>query len=290
MLVFLGLLVAPAGVWAQSSSSMGMFGNRTTGAGMTAGQSTAFGSGSMMGGQGGVGGMSSRSGFGSSGMGQSGMGSGGTSVGGQARRAGDFVGANPTGQAQNFVGAAQAQGAAGNMAVGGGSYGPGMQMGAAGRAAGAGMQFGAGAAQAPVIRTRLSLGFENPAPDPQKFSSLLGQRLMDLPGIHWGSVVQVEIQGRTAILRGVVATEHDRDLAARVVRLEATIEQVDNKIDVAARSATPATAPRANPSAVAPAGPAFGQPVPVEPGPPGASSGPGSPAAGSHAAPLPPAK
>ena len=71
---------------------------------------------------------------------------------------------------------------------------------------------------------------------------------MDLPGIHWGSAVQVEIQGRTAILRGVVATEHDRDLAARVVRLEATIEQVENKIDVAApaaaRSATPAARPR----------------------------------------------
>ena len=78
-----------------------------------------------------------------SGMGQGGMGQGGTSVGGQARRAGDFVAPNPTGQAQNFVGAAQAQGAGGNMGMGGGSLGPGMQMGTAGRGANAGMQFGA---------------------------------------------------------------------------------------------------------------------------------------------------
>ena len=43
----------------------------------------------------------------------------------------------------------------------------------------------------------------------------------------------MELLGRTAILRDAVALEHDRDLAERVVRREATVEQVQNQIVVA---------------------------------------------------------
>ena len=64
--------------------------------------------------------------------------------------------------------------------------------------------------------------------------------LMRLPGLHWSNPGQIEIQGRTVILRGSVATEHDRDLAERVVRLEPGVEQVQNQLVVAPMSAKPA--------------------------------------------------
>ena len=83
------------------------------------------------------------------------------------------------------------------------------------------------------IRTTLSVGFESSANNSRHFSSSLARRLADLPALHWHSPGQVEIQGRTAILRGVVATEHDRDLAERVVRLEAAIDRVQNQLVVA---------------------------------------------------------
>ena len=52
--------------------------------------------------------------------------------------------------------------------------------------------------------------------------------------LHWQVPAQVEMQGRmAAVLRGVVAPEHDRDLAERVVRREATVEQAQNQIEVA---------------------------------------------------------
>jgi hypothetical protein len=93
------------------------------------------------------------------------------------------------------------------------------------------------------VRTELSLGFDAPAPDAQKLSSSLGQRLANLPAVHWSTPGQVEIQGRTAILRGVVATQHDRDLAERVIRLEAGIEQVQNLLVVAPSSAAAPNSP-----------------------------------------------
>ena len=43
----------------------------------------------------------------------------------------------------------------------------------------------------------------------------------------------VNLNGGTVILRGTVATDHDRDLAARVVLLEATVDDVVNLLAVA---------------------------------------------------------
>jgi osmotically-inducible protein OsmY len=109
-----------------------------------------------------------------------------------------------------------------------------------------GMQrFGAqGMSNAATMRTELTLGFDRPAGDSQKISSSVSTRLASLPALHWSTPGQVEVQGRTAILRGVVATAHDRDLAERVVRLEAGIDQVDNQLVVASNSAySPAAAP-----------------------------------------------
>jgi len=43
------------------------------------------------------------------------------------------------------------------------------------------------------------------------------------------------MEGHTAILRGVVETEHERELAERVVRLEAAVDEVLNQIVIKKR-------------------------------------------------------
>ncbi len=236
VLIFALLLVGQGEVVAQGTSSSGMFGNRTTGNGTTASTGSAFGSNSAMGS------LMQSAASGAPSMNNT------NGVGGQARTSNSFVGAN-TGQAasQNFVGAAQAntsgQSGMGSYGMGGmgggmggmgmGSYG-GQRMGQGNF--GAGMFGGNTTTPAPTLRTTLVLGdFERPPqPEPSQVSSTIAERLVALPALHWRAPAQVEIQGRTAILRGVVATEHDRDLAARVVRLEATVDQVENLIVVGA--------------------------------------------------------
>ena len=96
---------------------------------------------------------------------------------------------------------------------------------------------GAGTAATPSVRTTLTLGFQPPAVSSQQASSAIAEHLEALPALHWVSPPRVDMQGRTAILRGAVATEHDRDLAALVVRLEPTVYQVENQIVVAGPAA-----------------------------------------------------
>ena len=97
----------------------------------------------------------------------------------------------------------------------------------------------------PAVRTTLTLGFELGRGPGAEVSSTIAEHLVALPALHWQGPVQVEMQGRTAILRGMAATEHDRDLAERVVRLEATVDQVQNQIAVVGqalpRMASPAS-------------------------------------------------
>ena len=245
----------PRAAWGQSSS-MGAFGSRTLGTSLSGGQSSAFGSsfGSSMGGQGGLAGLSGSSGgLGSQLGGQSGFGQSGTGVGGQTRQSGGFIGVTSdqmTGR--GFVGAEQLNGTSG-MSSGMSGYGNGGMSGVGGRNSSMtpygnnqgspygnnqGNSYGSGRGSV-SIRTTLSVGFENPASNSRQFSSSLTRRLADLPALHWRSPGQIEIQGRTAILRGVVATEHDRDLAERVVRLEAAIDQVQNQLTVASNSTQP---------------------------------------------------
>ena len=240
-LILAVLLGCAASAFAQSS---GMFGNSSTrqlGGGLSPGTSNFGGSGS-----GGSGAM------GQSGMSQGGAGQGGLAgatgqgafgqtnpngVGGQARRSGSFVGANTGQQAQrNFVGASQANNQNGTGQNGQGNFNSfgGGGMGGFGRALlqNALSQNRSGASSAPQIRTTLRLGSELTAAVPP-VNTAIAEHLVALPALHWTARPSVEMQGRTAVLRGAVATEHDRDLAARVVRLEATVDHVQNLLEVA---------------------------------------------------------
>ncbi len=82
----------------------------------------------------------------------------------------------------------------------------------------------------PEVRTRLVAGFDRPAVNSVQVSSRLTLRLEKVSRIQFRSTPQVLVQNGTAILRGVVATEHDRALAEQLVRLGAGIAQVKNEL------------------------------------------------------------
>jgi hypothetical protein len=205
-----------------------MFGSRSMGTGVTAGQRTFTGSS-----------LGSQQGFGAS------------SSYGANRQAGDFVGID-TENTRRFVGASQTGSRAGGSTSRGGLLqqtgsggGFGQQSRGQSQNGGRGNQPGQTADQdRGAIRCTLRVAFDYAPPTPAALSASLTQRLADIPAIHARSPLRVEVQGRTAVLRGAVATEHDRALAEQMIRLEAGIEAVKNEI--VAGDSTPAkpAAPR----------------------------------------------
>lgn len=95
-----------------------------------------------------------------------------------------------------------------------------------------------------VYRTSRQIGFRVNGPAAPELSATLTRRLQDSAQLLSTSPLQVQVQGRTAVLRGSVATEFDRALAAQVALLEPGIAQVDNQLVVApAASPSPESAP-----------------------------------------------
>ena len=202
-----------------SSGSGGMFGNRTTGTGSGL---SSFGSNSGMG--------SSSSGQGAFGQNGPLQASQNYGIGGQANPQGNgFVGTTAQQVSRNFIGAAQAnangqQGTTGTTVPGLASL-PGSMGGLNGGATfGSGIgsltsrlgQPGSGSAaaspadNAPSIRTQITVAFTSPAAGPA--GTVIASHLNSLPGLHSGpGPMTVELQGHTAVLRGVVSSEHDRD-------------------------------------------------------------------------------
>lgn len=247
-----GALASPRPAVAQTGSSgvNGMFGSRTLGSGLSPGQSgfstSPMGVGTAMGG--GMRTSTGASGLGFS-MGGQALGMINTpTIGGQPRQAGDFVGVSAQQQAgTGFVGAAQAAGAGQGLGTARGAMTGAAGVGQAGRMGQTPGQFGGrfgaqGRTATPQIRIQWTVGFDPLTAPPQVVSSNLGRQLTCLPAIHWEGPLQVELVGRTVILKGIVATEHDRDLAERVARLSPGVEQVQNQL-VVAGSALPGPAP-----------------------------------------------
>jgi hypothetical protein len=83
-----------------------------------------------------------------------------------------------------------------------------------------------------------AFGSEPVAAPPSPVGLAIADRLRRLPALHFLTDVRVDFDGQTAILRGTVATRHDRELAERVVRLEATVDEVSNLLEVAGLAAT----------------------------------------------------
>ena len=197
-------------------SNSGTFGNRNLGGGVTGG-SRSFGSG--LGGTSGIGGNMPTD------VGQ--VDSSDRFVRG-SRAPGQFVGADMD-ETQRFLGAVQA-GTGGNRGTMQGLIGAGQN-----RASGANRQGNTGGRRgATDVRTSLRVAFGYTRTTPEKISTTLAARLQKSQRIRTLSAVQVRVEGGTATLRGVVATDHDRALAERLTRLEAGISRVKNELTVAA--------------------------------------------------------
>jgi len=162
----------------------------------------------------------------------------------EGRQAGQFVGTS-TQEMQGFVGSVQAGQNTGQQGRTGLQSGTGLQGGGRNRTVGANRPGAAGRAAAgrrrstTQIRASVSVGFRRPVVAPTGVSRVLAQRLSNSRRVQVVSPVEVVIQGRTATLRGVVATQYDRALAEQLARLEAGIGQVRNELVVAVAPAEP---------------------------------------------------
>jgi hypothetical protein len=95
------------------------------------------------------------------------------------------------------------------------------------------------------IRVPLRLGFQpRPVAAPQ-FTAKFEARLTKLPGLQTPEPIQVVMQGRTAILRGKVASESDRALAEGLARLEPEVLDVQNELVVDPAATTAEELPQA---------------------------------------------
>jgi hypothetical protein len=97
----------------------------------------------------------------------------------------------------------------------------------------------------------LDLKFDVDLPPDSAVSSAATRSLAKSMRLPAGAPVEVAVQGGTAVLRGVVATAHDRALAEQLVLLEPGIARVVNELEVGPNGATlgKATAPGSSGSA-----------------------------------------
>jgi len=99
------------------------------------------------------------------------------------------------------------------------------------------------------FRVPLRIGFQ-PQPVPSTAISGYVQRLPKIPGLARIGPIQASLEGRTAVLRGTVASEADRQLAEGLARLEPAVMAVRNEL-VVGNPTNPGTTVEALPPASA---------------------------------------
>ena len=146
---------------------------------------------------------------------------------------GDTIGSTATtGESFGLGGAAAPGGARGGAGGIGGLGGLGGGLGALGNLFGA---FGQGGTQAtrPVIRTRLRSAIAVPPIPPARVQQVATYRFRSLPSQSQQlRGINVTMQGRTAVISGVVGNERDRRMSEMLMRLEPGVSRVDNRVVV----------------------------------------------------------
>lgn len=97
-----------------------------------------------------------------------------------------------------------------------------------------------------MYEPRLQVAFEVPVAAPESVNSELTKRLGSTRAITRKGPISVSVAGRTAILRGVVASERDRRLAQMLVLFEPGVSDVRNELTVT--PAPPAPRDRSTPA------------------------------------------
>ncbi len=88
------------------------------------------------------------------------------------------------------------------------------------------------------LRMPITLGSEFtsglvPAATPVKVGGRVQSQLARIPQVRGSGAVKVEMDGRIAVLRGEVKSQHDRDLIGRMLLLEPGVSDVRNELVVA---------------------------------------------------------
>jgi len=99
------------------------------------------------------------------------------------------------------------------------------------------------------IRIPLRLGFQPPAVAAPRFNVNFSERLAKTPSFQRVGRINVSLEGRTAVLRGTVASEADRQLAASLARLEPEVLAVQNELVVGSGETTGEILPPASSAA-----------------------------------------
>lgn len=211
------LLVSAASDLHAQSSVNGAFGSRNLGGAFSSGGSPFGGSGvgGAAGGMGGFGGMGGTV----AGATQRGDTTAGTVTGSERfvrtnRQAGQFVGTDAADAASAFN--QMAAFSMMNQAVRNNTQNPNRN--------------NSSTAKSPQARVQTTIGFVPPLAAPTRISATLQNRLTKSARIEKRGPILVRMEGRTAVLIGQVATEHDRVLAEQVALLEAGVSAVRNEL------------------------------------------------------------
>jgi hypothetical protein len=231
-----------------TSGSSGMFGARSFGSSVTAGNRSFGGTA-----RGGVAGATQRA---DNTIGQ--VGSGDRFVRGN-RQGAQFVGSDAT-DLGRFVGALTGANGATNAGLG---LRGGQQQSDVNRGGSTSM----GNQMQKRYRTVRSVAFDHPQPGPFLVTTTLATRFQVNPTLQKMGPIAVEVQGRTAILRGEVATAHDRVIAEKLALLEAGISDVQNELTVKSPAVPQAAPPAAPASPAVPGAPSTSPAVPQAPQP-----------------------
>lgn len=216
----LGSSGASSGGRTGSTTGSGTFGSRSLGSSIQPRQSS-FGGGRQQGG-------------GNTGVGQPGeVGQlqGNERFTRQGRAAGAFVGADTT-DATSMLGViAGAQMA--NFQGGGGNRGQNQNQNQ--------NQLGGNTRTTRTVRAVRSVEFVYAAPQPAKLGMDLSRRLTNMKALETRTGVNVSIEGRTAVLKGVVPSPHARELAERLCLLEPGVSAVRNELTLPEQLSLPAS-------------------------------------------------
>jgi BON domain len=97
------------------------------------------------------------------------------------------------------------------------------------------------------FRVPLRLGFQPTPVSATRFNGQLSSRLTKIEGLSKVGPIRATLEGQTAVLRGTVATEADRQLAEGLARLEPEVQAVRNELVVAAPGTTVEALPQTSP-------------------------------------------
>lgn len=101
---------------------------------------------------------------------------------------------------------------------------------------------GMGNSRVTMPRIQQSVGFDYVPPKAETVDAVLQSRFALSPRLSRIGSIAVRMEGRTAILTGVVATAHDRALAEQLASLEAGVSGVRNELTIVPTFVAPAAA------------------------------------------------